>query len=918
MGTLFPQDSYIANWLVERNWISPEERQQQFQEVTQSSSKFSFLESLFNQQILLLKQFEGALQEYLQVLEATCATCEKKYWGRFQKETPPSCKQCTQPLKVGTPSTDPIPGNVMGGCLVVRKLGQGGMGTVYLALHKRLNKWVALKILPKFLTQANQEGQRFLIEARSASQIENNNVVGVLDVGEEHGCYYMIQQFIDGPTLREWFLKKDRIKVEEILPILKGVCRGLYHAHKQQIVHRDIKPDNILLTIEGKPKIADFGLAKLQNSARSVSIPGTIMGTPHYMSPEQAEGKNVDHRTDIYSLGIMLFEFLTGQVPFDSDSPMSILLKHVNESVPDPCLLNPELDPLFAKIILKFLAKDAEARFQDCYQVLEALQAYEKQDLLALQQMGISLVPSRPLPKKMMIGASLFLFLVLALVAKMWFLPSQKTENSEEISSHLPLETPSQKAQNKEDEVLKIESPKHFFLQTTTLSSLKDLEDTFAFWIRENNGKKTEEIRLALTQHLQQLILNSDLKTWLEEEKQSLLEKKSEFQESIEQSRKWLQLQNNLERKEFTLPKDLPKWEEIIDTLQFRLLLAKEDMESACQFFQRIEREEKELLEEDLQRFREQLKEYIAYAKKNQLSNINFFRTFVQKSNLFNEEDQRQLRRILGKRKRSPRNPPLSTESEPIKNIDFSLLVESLSAFEQFILSCCKLEGNVRFCVFTYSQKEEYQTHLDHFLADFEEQIESTPFHKEDFEKIDQFLHRIYNFEVPDFNLIQQSIFLLENALRKQNMKPWKKLLQYRQFLKEAEQFADYFFQMIKEKPELLEQFKLKIRYKKEKPLWNSQISWQKANSEEVSSLFFHLPLTFYYSLSLNSKMNPSQIYPFCCFLFLQNEVQKAKELSQFVLNSEEESVVLEAFPLFRDILDTVLEENSATQIGEK
>ncbi|MBV8880971.1 MAG: serine/threonine protein kinase, partial [Planctomycetaceae bacterium] len=232
---------------------------------------------------------------------------------------------------------DPLIGKELGHCTIQKKLGQGGMGAVYLAHHPGLNKSVAIKVLPGDLAGTPEFRERFIREARLAARLEHPNVVQVHDVGHEQGVHYIAMQYIEGKSVDQILKERKKLSVGEALSTTKRVAAALAAAAKLGIVHRDIKPHNILISKEGVVKVADFGLAKDEDANRSISEPGVVMGTPYYMSPEQAKGENVDHRSDLYSLGATLYHMLTGKRLFDGGgSPVSIVMKQAGGEEPTP------------------------------------------------------------------------------------------------------------------------------------------------------------------------------------------------------------------------------------------------------------------------------------------------------------------------------------------------------------------------------------------------------------------------------------------------------------------------------------------------------------------------------------------------------------------------------------------------------
>lgn len=372
---LSKKEELLNTWLLHKQWLKAEELQEYLKHyLAQNYISLSFLEWLLQEKKLTIPQFENALQEDLHHVLLYCSSCEKSYLGKLQ--TLASCSRCKGALSLKTGAKpDSRLGTTLGACILTRKLGQGAMGKVYLAYHQRLEKWVALKLLPR--SEVEEEGQeRFFLEARTIGALEHPHLVNVLDVGESEECFYMVQPFIEGQSLQKLLDQHGSLQVEQILPLLEGICKGLEYAHHKGVIHRDIKPDNIMRTQDGEPKIVDFGLAKMRNTTKSLSPEGSILGTPHYMSPEQASGSNVDPRSDIYSLGIVLFQMLTGVLPYQSDSPMAILLKHVNDPPPQILDFLPNLDPRFAQIVSKCLAKKPEDRFQTCKEILDCLQRY--------------------------------------------------------------------------------------------------------------------------------------------------------------------------------------------------------------------------------------------------------------------------------------------------------------------------------------------------------------------------------------------------------------------------------------------------------------------------------------------------------------------------------------------------------------
>ena len=253
---------------------------------------------------------------------------------------------------------------------ITGKLGRGGMGIVYKAQDTVLDRTVAFKVLPDALKENPQALKNFLREAKSAAQLNHPNIVTVYDAGEQDGVYYIAMEFVDGNTLKEIVKQRGRISAGGIVHVLTQMCEALAFAHEKKIVHRDVKTANTMWTRDRKAKIMDFGLAKVIEEVRNHTT--VVSGTPYYMSPEQTLGKNVDHRTDIYSLGVTIFELATGTLPFTEGN---LPYHHVHTAPPDPMELVPDLPPLLGGIINRCLQKDPDARYGSTRDILAELKA---------------------------------------------------------------------------------------------------------------------------------------------------------------------------------------------------------------------------------------------------------------------------------------------------------------------------------------------------------------------------------------------------------------------------------------------------------------------------------------------------------------------------------------------------------------
>ena len=279
-------------------------------------------------------------------------------------------------LSTSTPaesSHDPWVGRVIGRCRVKRKIGQGGMGSVYLAIHEVLERDRALKLLPKKFTKDKKAADRFIQEARLTARLEHNNIVQVYDVGQEGENFFIVMQYADGGSLSRLLRKRGRLRYSYALRMAEQIASGLECAHQNGIVHRDVKPDNIMLMTDGTAKIADFGLAKNTGFGADITQAGLIMGSPAYMSPEQCDGTDVDHRSDIYSLGITLFQMMCGRRPFQGATPLAMMLMHQSEEPPRPSEVQPEIPAWVDPVVIRMLAKDKHDRYQNAGEVLTAI-----------------------------------------------------------------------------------------------------------------------------------------------------------------------------------------------------------------------------------------------------------------------------------------------------------------------------------------------------------------------------------------------------------------------------------------------------------------------------------------------------------------------------------------------------------------
>ncbi|MBF0633775.1 MAG: serine/threonine protein kinase, partial [Nitrospinae bacterium] len=254
---------------------------------------------------------------------------------------------------------------------IVGEIGSGGMGVVYKGRDPKINRMVALKVVRPVMGTAKSADQeqaisRFHVEAQAAGQLSHPNIVTIYDVGEEVASegtlVYIAMEFVSGKGLDHHIANKTFITLDQKISVIRQIAEGLDYAHKKGVVHRDVKPANVIVTDEGIPKLTDFGLARLSDS--SLTMSGTILGTPNYMSPEQVQGKKVDARSDYFSLTVVLYEIITNEKPFAAESITSVIYKVVHEEPVPPRRLNASLPPMLDAFIRKGLAKNPDSRFQ--------------------------------------------------------------------------------------------------------------------------------------------------------------------------------------------------------------------------------------------------------------------------------------------------------------------------------------------------------------------------------------------------------------------------------------------------------------------------------------------------------------------------------------------------------------------------
>jgi eukaryotic-like serine/threonine-protein kinase len=253
------------------------------------------------------------------------------------------------------------------------KLGSGGMSTVYLARDGTLERWVAVKVMHREISDQPDQLERFRREARAVAQLSHPNVVAVIDAGEDGGHPYIVFEYVDGETLKQRIDRVGPLPIDEATAYAIEIGRGLSAAHTRRLVHRDVKPQNVLIDSEGRAKVTDFGIARSLESD-GLTQTGRVLGTTDYVSPEQAMGRGVDARTDIYSLGVLLYEMLTGEVPFKAETVVGVAMKHVNEQIPNVQRQRPEVSAALAAVVERATAKEPKKRYPDMASCLADLE----------------------------------------------------------------------------------------------------------------------------------------------------------------------------------------------------------------------------------------------------------------------------------------------------------------------------------------------------------------------------------------------------------------------------------------------------------------------------------------------------------------------------------------------------------------
>ena len=337
-----------------------------------------------------------------------------------------------------------LTGKQFGQYQVVAPLGEGGMAAVYKAYQPAMERYVAIKVLPRHMSSSEEFIARFRREAKMLAQLQHVHILSVFDYGEEDGYPYIVMPFVPSGTLAD-VLQGKRLSLSEVRRILTQIGDALSYAHTRGMVHRDIKPSNILVDERGNCLLTDFGLARMTEVSTKITTSGAVMGTPAYMSPEQGTGSNIDQRSDIYSLGIILYEMVTGRVPYTAETPVAVVFKHLQDPLPSVRKYNANLPEAVELVLLKTLAKSPENRYQTAQDFVRALQIAipdlsENQTSAPADAVSEKSIPSekRQAPNKWILPAGILIGLSILTAGGFW----ANSQRGSQASPSQPISTP--------------------------------------------------------------------------------------------------------------------------------------------------------------------------------------------------------------------------------------------------------------------------------------------------------------------------------------------------------------------------------------------------------------------------------------------------------------------------------------------